>query len=183
MSNVEYRCPHVNPETQTRDCGNRHFAPPGGTKYRCRHHDVEFVQTEEGKGPDFLFIEEDGRTKSQDAVLADKTRAVAEDRVVGEAHVVPPTGEQVILRDMYVSLTGEQPDLRWGPTRLRQEIADWKEQFTMEQSDNVASEPEVAGERNESDEVSETANDEAEESANPTLEPTGAGQIVDGIPD
>ena len=186
MSNVEYRCPHVN-EAGNRDCGMRHFGLPGGTNHKCRHHDVIYVQTEATGGPDFLYIDEDKRTKSKDILNPDKTRAAVEGQVVGEAHEVAPTGEQVILRGVYKDLTGDEPDMRWGTVRIREEIQDWKEQFTVEQSDSVASEPEVTGEPNEQGDIDDsdgTFPDATERQPEGWADPPPDthGVIVDAIP-
>lgn len=194
MSNVEYRCSHTN-ESGNRDCGNKLFALPGGTKLRCRHHDVPFVQTEEGRGPDFLFVDEEGKTKSKDAIVGEeKIRVAREDEVKGEVADLAPTGEQVILRGVYQSLTGNIPDLRWGPARLRDEIEEWK--TSMVEGNNTPMQPDEnsTGEANEQEgHTVDNVNDEVkgegkvesdeEEQGEPTLENVGPGEIVDGIPD
>lgn len=163
MSNVEYRCPHTNADG-LRDCGNRHFGIPGGTKIQCRHHQVAYVQTEEGVGPDFLFVDADGKTKSKDQILTDQEGmriAIArEGETKGEVTEIPATPDQLILRGVYQTLTGEKPDLRWASPRLQDEISDWKVK-------NM-------GEVNTGDDKSD---DELEEDSG------SGGEVVDNIPD
>lgn len=175
MSNVEYRCPHTN-KAGERDCGNRLFAPPGGTKMQCRHHPENiFVQTEKGSGPDFFFIDEKGKTKSKDQLVgAEKIRAALEGEV-GEITDLPPTPGQRLLRNVYYTLTNEEPDPQWNETRLSEEISEWQEAHTTNKSDSVAVHPDDTGEAR-----SEVA--EVPDWASFAEIPTDTGTVVAGIP-
>jgi len=182
--NVEFRCSHVNSEG-LRDCGSRLFALPGTKGKYCRTHPESlYVQTEEGKGPDFLFINEDGKTKSKDMLVGEtKERAAKEGEVKGQVEEIAPTGEQVILRGVYRNLTGQLPDLRWGVARLNDEIKDFGDNMRTNQEETTVSEVESAGEANDQENGEDVEEDTGEdESESVTVEPSDKGEIVDEIP-
>lgn len=191
MSNVEYKCPHTTTttvdgeEVEVRDCGNRHFALPGGTKLKCRLHDMEYVQTEVSNAPDFLNIEEDGRTKSKDKLVGqEKLRVPGGDEPVGEAAVLPADAEQLIMRGMYKRVVGEDPDMRWGAGRIKDEIDEYVESLKPVDPEP---EPEIAGVSSEQPESDNDAGeqDEQEPEIPPEyelIEPGTVGTVVEFIP-
>lgn len=148
--NVEYRCP---------DCGGRLFAPPGGTKLHCpRHQESIYIEVEEYHGPDFLNVDEEGRTKSKDVILPGNTRQSKEAEHPVE---VPADVELGLYRAMYEDLTGEQVDKRWS-------VATIKEQLTNQ----FLRVPEVA----------EVSDSDAGGTNDPPTEPTEPGVEVPDIP-
>jgi hypothetical protein len=153
---------------------------------------MPYVQTEEGTGPDYLFVDDKGKTKSRDTLTADKLRAADEGASIGEVVQVAATGEQIILRGVYETLAGEKPDLRWGVARLRDEIADWKQMTinagrtsegtpTMNTVDDSVVEPEVDPAESPADPEYDP-DDGEDDDDEPTTEPSDHGEIVDAIP-
>lgn len=112
--NVEYRCPHYEDDPP---CPGKLFAPPGGTKLKCRHHDVPYIQRENPSGPDFFFVNEKGETASKDKVGPHNER-------VAEEPPIPTEAELAAYREMYKSLTGVEVDKRWGVARIKEELAE-----------------------------------------------------------
>lgn len=113
--NVEYRCP---------DCGGRLFAPPGGTKLHCpRHTESIYIEVEEYHGPDFLHIDEEGKTQSKDLILAGNARDVPGETSVPEVVVVSPEDMELeAYRTMYESLTNSPVDKRWNVATIQEEL-------------------------------------------------------------
>lgn len=153
MSNVEYRCPI---------CQSRLFAAPGGTKLKCpRHTEQVYVQVEAYDGPDFLYIDETGKTVSSDKIGPQNERQSIADR--GEI-TVDPDAELVATRQLYENMTGEAADKRWGSARIRDELQEW-----------LTSSKDDAGEVKEQSDTSSEDNEAPEE-------PSNDGVEVDAIP-
>jgi len=139
---------------------------------KCRHHPESlYVQTEATSAPDFLFVDVDGKTKSHDIIKEDGTRASNEGEITGEVTDLPPTPGQRLLRNVYLTLTGELPDNDWTEQRLAEEIEEWQINSLSNTPSDPLAELESAGEGN------LTVNPD-----DPTLEPDKGGEIVAGIP-
>lgn len=138
MSNVLYRCPHGMETITDEDdvvtnifhCGAKLFAAPGRTKIQChRHPDTYYIQVEQASGPDFLFVDEDGKTKSKDVILGEGAASVSVARAAAEPDPNAEPGPSNVLagdlmaaRSAYRMLTGEEADGRWGLARIQGEV-------------------------------------------------------------
>lgn len=156
MSNVEYRCPHYEDDPP---CPGKLFAPPGGTKLKCRHHDVVYIQRENPSGPDFFYVDEKGKTQTKDKIGPHNERVVEEPPIPSEA-------ELIAHRDMYENLTGLEVDKRWGVPRIKDEIA---AHFGTTQTS-----PEVEGR--------EESEDGPDDTVDPTTgDPSDPGDSTEGV--
>ncbi len=126
--NVLYLCPDGG-----RDCGSL-FAAPGGTSIKCRHHpEAIYQQAEDFGGADFLYVDEDGHTKSHGHVVT----AGVQSTPTQSFHDAPPPAatvpeEQILidLRTEYMHVSGRRADMRWKVQRLRDEIV-WEQEQGM----------------------------------------------------
>lgn len=113
--NVEYRCP---------TCGSRHFAPPGGSTYRCGNCDVQVKQVEDWGGPDFGYVDPT-RGVNQSKTGHVQTHGAAQVVVERtEIESVFETNDLAQLRALYMKIFNEMPDGRWGVKRLKEAIHD-----------------------------------------------------------
>ena len=138
MRNVLYRCPHgmetieddEGNVTHIFNCPSKLFAVPGRAKIQChRHSDTFYVQVEQASGPDFLFVDEDGKTKSSDIILPGSAHGDSAARVAPEPDKdTEPGPDNVTVADMlgartaYRMLTGNEADGRWGLKRIQDEV-------------------------------------------------------------
>lgn len=121
--NVEYRCPKCG--------GSKHFALPGGTGYTCRHcaDKPTLVQIEDTTAPDFLNVEEDGQTKSQDLILPNNERRRGEPIVDRDAPPDPVISMELDMwREQFETELGEPVDKRWGAARIQEEILRYRDE-------------------------------------------------------
>lgn len=175
--NVEYQC---------EVCGNRIFAPPGGTKLHCRHHqEAAMVQTEETTAPDYLWVEEDGKTRSKDIIRKDgdgnnTIRMRPEPTIDRNAPGNPMIElELETWRMRYLDITGLSPDMRWGAPRLQEEIVHYQHENENPQAN------EGQPEEPEEPRLTVVPDDVNEEEAQITPPPTEGveGVVVSEIPD
>jgi len=178
MSNVLYRCPHGmetivdedEVETRVFKCSAKLFALPGRTRIQChRHPDTYYIQVEDASGPDFLFIDEDGETRSKDRILPGEAHGAGVARIVAEPDPTTEPGPSNVLlgdlmaaRSAYRMLTGEEADGRWGLGRIQSAV-----EAIMEERGLNVSEPEDEsareGNSEENDEVKEVDNEPTDE--------------------
>lgn len=136
MSNVLFRCPWEKEvlvddndvETVVYKCPSKLFALPGRKGIRCRHHDLDYEQVESLSGPDFLYVDEDGHTKSKDRIdvkVAGQSVGRTADEIrtsPGDAPSIVLSGDLAAARQAYRMMTSEEPDGRWGLQRIQSEI-------------------------------------------------------------
>lgn len=182
--NVEWRCrfeyevPDLDGELVKRRCGTRIMALASGTNLKCRlHPDAGLENVEEQRGPDFLNVEEGGRTRSKDTILLDSEgnptiRVVPEPKIDRDAPPNPTlVMEQTVWREAYLAAVGESADLRWGVPRIQEELQAYKrEQESRQEYEGQTPAPD------------DSANGAAETSENPEAVEHGAGVIVSEIP-
>lgn len=165
MSNVEYRCP---------ECGGKFFAAPGGTKLKCRHHaEAKLVQVEGYNGPDFFYVDEDGKTRTGDRIGQGNARAIAGPEPTSPPVTMDPVNpddEIRVAREMYELVAQGPVDKRWSLPRIKEEIELIVRPPVEEPAPVERSEPEAGI-------------PEFEEFARLALVPTGQGVIVDAIPE
>lgn len=178
MSNVLYRCP-FGMETVEDDegivtnifhCGSKLFAAPGRTKVQChRHPDTYYIQVEQASGPDFLFVDEDGKTRSKDAILGEGAASVTVGRAAPEPDPnAEPGPSNVLLGDLmaaraaYRMLTGGEADGRWGLGRIQGEVEAIMEERGMTLPD-TEEESAGVGNSNETENSDETDNESTNE--------------------
>lgn len=130
MSQVEYRCPK-----RVEGCGSRHFDEPGGTKFKCRWHDLVMDQVEEYHGATFEYIEDStGHSRTGRATHL-KTHSPTPEHPDILKNIKTPQAQvpkvvespQVImhrLRERYYTLYGKVADKRWGEAKLRTRVAE-----------------------------------------------------------
>lgn len=148
MSNVLYVCANEK-------CQGRLFAAPGGTKLKCRHHpDDGYVQAEEYNGPDYLNIDEQGKTKSRDIVGPGNER-------LGHDDGSPEAVMNRLREDYRRESRGLVADKRWGEARLKDEIAAViveNERVAAEETEKERLAAEEGGDNNESSSDHPTSN-------------------------
>lgn len=178
--NVEYVC-----ENRPAGCGTRIFAPPGGTRLKCRHHaEAKMVQTEETTAPDFLWVEEDGKTRSKDIIKPDgegnMTRRMRAEPIVDRDAPPDPilVMEQVTWRNAYEAETGLEVDKRWGVPRIQEELMEWR----REREDSQAVEGQSEGTVEVAPTESPNDSNEDGQEPDPELITTHRGVVVDMIP-
>lgn len=166
MSNVEYRCP-------IEGCGNRLFAPAGGTSIKChRHTDTVYEQVEEYHGPNFEYKPEGDTDPAKTGIATEGTRGIKSVNVQIDTSM-SDNETRTFLREQYRRVSGgEKPDFRWGNSRLKEEIEAW-EQYNAEQAKSQEEEGSDNGEAGSNDE--DTGADETPEPVSdfaPDLEPS-----------
>lgn len=123
--NVLYQCP---------ECGSRLFAAPGGTKLKCAQHTESVMeQMEEYNGPDFLNVDEKGKTKSKDIILPGNGRVTAGGGSVEfNAGDLPADSELPMLRELYEEIAGVPCDRRWSVVTIKEQIKEAAQHANIE---------------------------------------------------
>lgn len=135
--NVLYLCP---------ECGSRLFAAPGGTKLHCaKHTEAIMEQAEEYTGPDFLNIDEKGKTKSKDIILPGNGRITAGGGSVEfNEGDLPADVELPMLRELYEEVTGLSCDRRWSTITIKEQIKQAAQERNVEVVPEEEPEPDMA---------------------------------------
>lgn len=114
--NVLYVCPK---------CGARLFAPPGGTPMKCiTHTDTKYQQVEAYNGPDGLFVDESGTTRSRGHINPQGQPVKNQPKPIylQDHSDILKDGSMDQLRALYLKAAREAAPKTWGKSRLVEEI-------------------------------------------------------------
>lgn len=138
------------------------------------------MQVEEYDGPDFIYIDEEGHTASSDVIGKHNERTSIVDR--GEI-TVDPDAELIATRQLYLSITAMNPDMRWGVARIQDEMRE----FLTEQADSTGGDDGQEGEAevvpdDVDDTLADAPNGETPSDPSEPESPTEPGVLVPDIP-